>query len=388
MNNYYNSILLLGGSSSRFNNKINKVLMILEHDYVFNYSLKLFVEDENCQQIIVVVNEDIKIEFINIIKVLYNDEKLKKIIIISGGATRLESVQKGIRSITNDIDKLIIHDGARPLIRKNDIDTINDALNIYDASTLYEKCTDTYRIEKDGLESIDRNKLMKVVTPQGYLRKTFNEILYADCKDLSFTDEVSILIDKGYKIKHLLANHSLQKLTTEDDFEYIRFLLTKDAYYKIGHSFDFHAFEDGNELILGGIHIPYTKKLKGHSDADALFHAITEAIIGALSLGDIGKHFPDNDSKYKMMNSQFFMEKALEMLTYKNYEIVNIDSIIYLEKPKLKEYKAKMEENIAKILNITKNIVNVKATTLEKKGLVGTCDGIGAEAVVLIKYKK
>ena len=131
----------------------------------------------------------------------------------------------------------------------------------------------------------------------------------------------------------------------------------------------------------------FTKRLKGWSDGDALIHAVAESIIGALALGDIGKLYPDNDPKYKGICSKYFLEDVKKILDEKSYEIVNLDTIVYLEKPNLKNYKLDMAKEMASLLGINHYQVNVKATTTEQKGLVGKGEGIGAEAIVLLKKK-
>lgn len=162
--------------------------------------------------------------------------------------------------------------------------------------------------------------------------------------------------------------------------------------YRIGHSYDIHRLEENRKLILGGIEIPYQKGLLGHSDADCLLHAITEAIIGALGLGDLGTHFPDNDPKYKDMPSSYFLKEIKKLLETKNYEINNLDSTIYIEEPLIKPYIIEIKRNISSILGIDEERVNVKATRGEKIGCIGRQEGIAAEAVVLIEkrmiYKK
>lgn len=155
--------------------------------------------------------------------------------------------------------------------------------------------------------------------------------------------------------------------------------------FKIGHSKDVHRFVEGRKLILGGIEIPYKMGLLGHSDADCLLHAITEAIIGALGFGDIGTFFPDNDPKYKDISSRYFLEEAAKMLEMNNFAICNIDSTIYLEEPMIKPFSHLMKTNIANILKIDESLVNIKATRGEGLGYIGRKEGVAAEAVVLIQ---
>ena len=154
--------------------------------------------------------------------------------------------------------------------------------------------------------------------------------------------------------------------------------------YKIGFGYDVHRFADDRKLILGGIEIPYEKGLLGHSDADVLLHAICDAILGALALGDIGIHFPNTDSKYKNADSKELLDHVYYLMKDFHYEVGNVDSTILLEKPKLAPYIPEMRKIIANILNITVDQISIKATTAEGLGFIGCEEGCAAQAVVLL----
>lgn len=154
--------------------------------------------------------------------------------------------------------------------------------------------------------------------------------------------------------------------------------------FRVGQSTDIHQIEAGKKLMLGGIEIPSSFGLKGHSDADVLLHAITEAIIGALGKGDIGSHFPDTDAKYKDIDSARLLEDIIKLMKQEDYSIGNIDSLIMTEAPKLAPYKQKMEERIANICGIDVSRVNVKATRGEKLGFIGRKEGMQAQAIVIL----
>ena len=156
---------------------------------------------------------------------------------------------------------------------------------------------------------------------------------------------------------------------------------------RTGIGFDVHAFAEGRKLILGGIEIKHDKGLAGHSDADALLHAITDALLGSISLGDIGTHFPDDDPRYKNADSTVFLKKANELVRNRGYFINNIDAVVLLQQPKISPYIQKMKEKISKILDIGSERVSVKATTTEKLGFVGRGEGISVMATVLILKK-
>ena len=157
---------------------------------------------------------------------------------------------------------------------------------------------------------------------------------------------------------------------------------------RIGNGYDVHRLVEGRKLILGGVEIPHTKGVLGHSDGDVLLHAITDAIIGALGLGDIGLHFPDNDENLKGIDSSILLKKIDKMMKDKKYKIVNIDSVIVMQKPKLRPYIDEIEKNIAKILDIDSELVNVKAKTEEKLGFTGDESGVKSYCVVLLESKE
>jgi 2-C-methyl-D-erythritol 2,4-cyclodiphosphate synthase len=155
--------------------------------------------------------------------------------------------------------------------------------------------------------------------------------------------------------------------------------------YRIGSGIDFHQLVEGREFWLGGILIPHTKGALGHSDADVLLHAICDALLGALGLGDIGFHFPDTSSEFKNIDSKILLKRSYELVQAKGYKLVNLDTTLTLEAPKIKPYVAEMQKTIALILQITENDVSIKATTTEKMGFVGRQEGVVAYATALLQ---
>ncbi len=154
--------------------------------------------------------------------------------------------------------------------------------------------------------------------------------------------------------------------------------------YRIGIGYDVHRLAKGDKLILGGVHIPYEKGTLGHSDADVLLHAICDALLGALALGDIGLHFPDSDIQWKNVSSLLLLDKVNKMISEKGFRIANIDSTVILQQPKIASYTLQMRKNIAKILNIEIDNISIKATTTEGLGFVGNGEGISAQAICIL----
>ncbi|MBN2771327.1 MAG: 2-C-methyl-D-erythritol 2,4-cyclodiphosphate synthase [Spirochaetes bacterium] len=157
--------------------------------------------------------------------------------------------------------------------------------------------------------------------------------------------------------------------------------------YRIGIGYDVHKLTEGRKCIIGGIEIPHNKGLLGHSDADVLLHAIMDAMLGALAIGDIGKHFPDNDGAFKNIDSKILLAKVYELIKAEGYEINNIDTVVICEQPRLKDHIDKMRTVIAGILETDVRNISVKATTTEKLGFEGRSEGIAAEAVVMVRGK-
>ncbi len=160
------------------------------------------------------------------------------------------------------------------------------------------------------------------------------------------------------------------------------------ARYRIGHGYDVHRFVEGRPLILGGVEIPFERGLQGHSDADALLHAVCDAMLGALALGDIGRHFPDTDERFRGISSLTLLESANGLIRAKGYAVANVDTVIVLQRPKIGPYVERMRERIARTLDIGIDAVSIKATTSEGMGFTGTGEGLVAHAVVLLERQE
>ena len=241
---------------------------------------------------------------------------------------------------------------------------------------------DTVKQTTSKVKTLDRNELKAVSTPQFFTQPLYETILKASDNCKNITDELQ-LFETNFDIAFVEESRKNLKVTTLEDLEYVNYILTKNNIYKIGHSFDFHPFAKDRLLYLGGISFDVGFGLMGHSDADVVYHVVAESMMGALEMGDLGTLFPDTDRQYLNKDSCYFVKEVVKKLNQENFVIENIDIMIYLEKPNLKEYKSIMAKNIKKLTNC--NYINVKATTLEKKGLIGTGEGIASEAVVLIK---
>lgn len=374
----FDCILLMAGSGIRSELGYNKIKYEIDGKPLFQYSLEKFLNIKECDKIFLVVKKEEYDDY----RYLEN-EKIKLVI---GGNTRFNSVLNGIKVASQKT--VMIHDAARPNISEIDIIKVFEASKQYDAVSLGVKVKDCIReIKEEYSHTLERKDLWQVQTPQALNRELLIKGLENNKFD-NYYDDCEVL-EKNFGINCFMVEGSYTniKATTKDDFEYLEFLLTKKP-FRVGQSKDTHRLVKDRKLILGGVNIPFELGLLGHSDADVVYHCVVESIIGALGLGDIGKLFPDTDSKYKDIPSSYFMEEVYKIMDKQGYEISNIDITIYIEKPMLKDYKPLMEKNIANLLKTDPINVNVKATRGEGIGFIGKMEGISAEAVCLLVKKK
>lgn len=372
MNNV-SGILLMAGNSNRFNQDINKTLYQLNGKHLFLYSLEKFKQLDIKDIYLVIRNEDQE-EVQEVLK----SNGFEDVKIVIGGKERQDSVKNALKEISSEY--VLVHDTARPLTNVKDIVSLyHDVLNDESiCGSLYHDVTDTIKEVGEEVKHLNRQQLKAVTTPQIFRKDGYLKILN---NNEFVTDELSVFSNE--RITFTKETTPNIKVTSTSDLDYVKYLLNKNQVYRIGHSYDYHNFKEGEQLILGGISIPSSFGLEGYSDADVVYHSVCEAILGSLELGDIGTIFPDNKAENYKRNSLDFVNYAKCKLDEYGYEIVNIDMMIYLQKPNLKDYKSLIAQNLKKVLNTQS--VNVKATTLEKQGLIGTCKGIGTETVILIK---
>jgi 2-C-methyl-D-erythritol 4-phosphate cytidylyltransferase/2-C-methyl-D-erythritol 2,4-cyclodiphosphate synthase len=320
---------------------------------------------------------------------------------IIGGQTRKQSVYNGLMVLPDlqDQDIILIHDAARPFVKPEDIKAMLEVLQSGEAAaaSLYAPLHDTIR-EKDTLTTLNRDALMAVQTPQGFCAETIFKAHqhFKDADNGAFTDDAAMVAALGIPVAYIAGSRQNFKITTQDDYIMAQNLQSlqnlknpKIPQIRSGIGFDVHAFADtpnpAKTLRLGGIDISHDRALSGHSDADVALHAITDALLGAMGLGDIGDHFPPSDQTYKGMDSAIFLEKMAELVAEKGGRINNIDLTIICEAPKLTAYKAQIQSRIASILTLEAAQIGVKATTTERLGFTGRGEGIAAQAIATVE---
>ena len=312
----------------------------------------------------------------------------------TGGATRAETVYQTLEALSDTIaedDLVLVHDAARPLVSAADVskliaETVRFREEVIAAgAVLAVPVWDTVkRVDKEGVlvEDVERDGLMRIATPQCF---AYGELKAALARSLTATDESSAMRAAGFSVAAVESSAHNIKLTRPQDLDFAQLVLDKTMKTRIGIGYDSHRLVEGRKFILGGVEIEHTLGLAGHSDADALLHAITDALLGAARLGNIGTFFPDTDPAYKGADSAVLLKTAYEAVREAGWTVVNIDTVVVAQKPKLNPHVPAMQHRIEEILDLEEGTVSVKPKTNEKLGFEGREEGISTQAVVLLQ---
>lgn len=381
-------IIVAGGSGTRFGAEIPKQYLPLNGKPVLQHSIEAFSGFADFIQV-VIRREDVAI--FKAIETELEEHGMQILPPIFGAATRQGSVKNGLIALEKvGCEVVLIHDAARPLVSTQVIENVLNGVEKHHYAIPVVQQKDTLKLGKKGFieKTISRKNLVCAQTPQGF---EFAKIYEAHKKlqDFNYTDDASMVEAMGEKVALVEGDENNLKITTKADLQLAEIILggsNKMNSVRVGMGFDVHEFEAGDGVILCGIKIAHNKKLKGHSDADVAMHAITDAILGAIGAGDIGEHFPPSEAKWKGADSAVFLKHASEVAYERGYKINNVDVTIIAEEPKITPHKAAMIANIAEILELEKQQINIKATTTEGLGFTGRKEGIAAQAVVSVVY--
>ena len=309
--------------------------------------------------------------------------------LVIGGPTRQRSVFNGLSAIRNvgGARNILVHDAARPFVSNRIIDELLDQLGTAAGVIPVLPAVDTMvELAHGQMDSVvDRDKLWRVQTPQAF---DFAKLLAAHehfSSDQNSSDDAQIFKAAGHIVTVVEGEESLKKYTLPNDFTQGR--NTDMRLTRTGMGYDVHRLASGEELWLGGIKINHDKGLSGHSDADVLLHALTDALLGAIAAGDIGDHFPPSDPQWRGAASSRFVEHAVSLIAEKGGIIHNVDMTVICEAPKIKPHREGIRRNIAEILSISIDRISIKATTTERLGFAGREEGIAAQAIATISME-
>jgi len=311
---------------------------------------------------------------------------LSDVELVTGGATRQESVRNGLEALKQaNPQRVLIHDAARPGLGDAVINRLLFALDSNAGAIPVLPVVDSLALDKAGMMAgtADRDNLRRVQTPQAF---QFAVILQAHRVwqgELNAGDDAQVLTATGQKVALVSGDERLKKITFAEDFV-SEHKASNRIPIRVGSGYDVHRLVAGEELWLSGLKIDHDKGLLGHSDADVALHAVVDALLGAIGNGDIGTHFPPSDPLWKGAASSMFIEQAVKLVGEAGYAVGNVDLTLICEEPKIGPHRDAMREKLAELLMVDLNQISIKATTTEKLGFTGRSEGIAAQASVSV----
>ena len=378
------ALIVAAGTGSRFGGSLPKQYYELAGETILRRSVLAFLHHPHIDRVQVVINPDHRAMYDAAVGDLELPEP------IAGGASRQESVHLGLEALAKDIktDFVMIHDAARPLIDAATITDVRHALDTAKGAIAAKPLVDTLK-RGDGVTittTIDRANLWQAHTPQAF---HFMDILAAHraAAGAQLTDDAAVAEKSGIAVTLVPSNPDNMKITTPDDLDRAARLLGHSyGDIRTGMGFDVHRLIPGDAIIICGVSIPHDFKAEGHSDADVGLHALVDAILGAMSGGDIGSHFPPSDPQWKGKDSAHFVRHVVGMVSERGGIIANVDITMMCEAPRIGPHREAMVKRVAELLEIAPTRVSVKATTTERLGFTGRGEGIAAQAVATVRF--
>ena len=322
----------------------------------------------------------------------------EKLLTTLGGASRQDSVLAGLKKLrehASPADWVLVHDAARPCLESADVAALIAALDAgASGAVLAAPVVDTVKRERDGTvcETVDRSGLWRALTPQAFALGELERALEEAARsNVSVTDESQAMERQGVRPVLVQGSPFNIKVTRATDLPVAARILqsaenrTMSGKVRIGQGFDVHTFGDGDHVVLGGVRIAHGRGVIAHSDGDVVIHALCDAVLGALGKGDIGRHFPDTDPRYRGADSRLFLRTVAAMMREAGYRLVNADVTVLAEAPRIAAHRDAMAANLAEDLDAAPELINIKATTTERMGFVGRGEGLAAQAAVLLE---
>lgn len=379
------AIIAAGGRGARFGGARPKQLLMLGGRPILQRTVDAFVGSTHVTDVIVVLPPELIAD-----RPRYLRGGSKPIDVVAGGARRQDSVANGVARVPGDADVIVIHDAARPLVSRALIERTIASASEHGAAVAAVAATDTVKrgdARRIIVGTLPRGEIFLAQTPQAFRASVLRDALAVAAASDDATDEAVLAERAGHSVRLVDGDARNIKITTPDDLDMAeRLIASPAATVRIGNGYDLHRLVAGRPLVLGGVTIPFDKGLDGHSDADAVCHAVTDAILGAAGAGDIGRHFPDTDPAWKDADSVALLARAAEIVGTAGYHVLNVDVVVIAERPKLAPYAAAMQANVARAIGIAAHQVSIKSKTNEGVGSVGAGASIAVHAVALLAY--
>ncbi len=379
-------IMAAGGSGTRMQTGVNKIFCDIQGQSVLQRSIRLF--SGLIDGMTIVCRQS---DYDRVRSTAEHSGVSFPVSFAFGGRTRQESVMNGLHALpAKPEDIVLVHDAARCLTPYNVINGVISSCRKNGSGVPAVPAVNTMKYcssDRSVLSTVDRSGMYEIQTPQGFL---FGSLLQAYIKaekdSFTATDDASVMEHAGEDVHITEGTKMNLKITEKEDLTIASSLLNgSQPMFRIGTGYDVHRLAENRKLILCGVEIPYSLGLLGHSDADAGIHALMDAMLGALSLGDIGKHFPDSSEKYRNISSLILLKETYRMIREEGYCLENADVTIVAQKPKISPYIQKMKETVSGALECSPGQISIKATTTEELGFEGRKEGISAQAVCLLR---
>lgn len=380
---HISAIIAAGGRGQRFGGGHLKQLMTLGGTEILQRSVDAFRRCDLVDDIVVALPEDVAAR-----PPAYLLGGEKRLEIVTGGGRRRDSVAHAFARVTDRAEIVVIHDAARPLVTDAAIRRTIAAASEYGAAIAAVPVPDTVKQVKEGgviAATLRREEIYLAQTPQAFRVGVLRAALALDG---DATDEAMLAERAGHQVRVVEGDLRNLKITTPDDLalaeRYLQIDASRHAALRIGNGYDLHRLVPGRLLILGGVTIPFDTGLLGHSDADAVCHAVTDAVLGAAGAGDIGRHFPDTDPAWKDANSLDMLRRAATLVRAAGYAVVNVDLVVIAQRPKLSPYAEQIRANLANALGCDASQIGVKGKTNEGVDSMGAGESIAVHAVALL----
>ena len=365
---------------------------------VIEWSLRALLQEPRIEKVVVVVAAD-DARWPLLAAAIGERDEAAKLLSAIGGASRQESVLSGLRALEQVAvpdDWVLVHDAARPCLDGAEVRALIAALDGGAAgAVLAAPIVDTVKRESGGVvsETVDRTGLWRALTPQVFaLGELEHALADAGRRGITVTDEAQAMERLGSRPQLVQGSAFNVKVTRAEDLAIASQILSateqlrtkEQPPMRIGQGFDVHAFGQGDHVMLGGVRIPHAQGVVAHSDGDVVIHALCDAVLGALGEGDIGRHFPDTDPRYRGADSRVFLRTVTDMMRSAGFKLVNADLTVLAEAPRIAAHRSAIAANLAVDLGVDAKLINVKATTTERMGFIGRGEGLAALASVLL----
>ena len=387
---HVSAIIAAGGSGHRLGAGVPKQLLEIGGRSILHHSVHAFASHPEVDDVIVALPADLAAA-----PPLHPGDGLR-CRVVAGGVRRQDSVANAVKAMDPATDIVLVHDAARPFVTADLITRTIQAAARHGAAIAAQPVSDTVkRVRRDQatvaiVETLPRESIFLAQTPQGFRAGVLREAVALGESGVAATDEAALAEHAGHTVHIVEASAKNSKITTADDLEDARLRLEPALapVARVGTAYDLHRLVEGRRLLLGGVEIPAPRGALGHSDADVVCHVATDAILGAASLGDIGRHFPDSDERWKGASSMDLLRQAVAMVHAAGFSVVNLDVVVVLERPKIAPYLDEIRQQLGAALTVPPQRVSVKGKTNEGVDAVGRGEAIAAHAVALLGRRR